>query len=92
MLIFGLGFGTAQSATLNLMFSRVPASGYGTASALWNLAYDTGVGLGAAGFGLVAAQTGYAAAFGLTGVLVLAALLPALLDARVSKTALRSQE
>jgi len=91
MLVFGLGFGTAQSATLNLMFSRVPESGYGTASALWNLAYDTGVGLGAAGFGLVAAQTGYPTAFGLTGVLVLAALLPALLDARVSKTALRSQ-
>jgi predicted MFS family arabinose efflux permease len=91
MLVFGLGFGAAQSATLNLMFSRVPESGYGTASALWNLAYDTGVGLGAAGFGLVAAQTGYSTAFGLTGVLVLAALLPALLDARVSKTALRSQ-
>jgi predicted MFS family arabinose efflux permease len=91
MLVFGLGFGAAQSATLNLMFSRVPESGYGTASALWNLAYDTGVGLGAAGFGLVAAQTGYPTAFGLTGVLVLAALLPALLDARVSKTALRSQ-
>ena len=91
MLVFGLGFGTAQSATLNLMFSRVPESGYGTASALWNLAYDTGVGVGAAGFGLVAAQTGYPTAFGLTGVVVLAALLPALLDARVSKTALRSQ-
>jgi predicted MFS family arabinose efflux permease len=90
MLVFGLGFGTAQSATLNLMFSRVADSGYGTASALWNLAYDTGVGLGAAGFGLVAAETGYPAAFGLTGALVLAALLPALLDARVSKTALRA--
>jgi len=91
MLVFGLGFGTAQAATLNLMFSRVPESGYGTASALWNLAYDTGIGLGAAGFGLVAARTGYPTAFGLTGALVLAALLPALLDARVSKTALRAQ-
>src|SRR5690349_1374851 len=73
MLVFGLGFGAAQSATLNLMFSRVPTSGYGAASALWNLAYDTGVGLGAAGFGLVAAQTGYPTAFGLTGAVVLAA-------------------
>ena len=90
MLVFGLGFGTAQSATLNLMFSRVPQSGYGTASALWNLAYDTGIGIGAAGFGLVAAQTGYPTAFGLTGAVVLAALLPALLDAKVSKTALGS--
>lgn len=74
MVLFGAGFGIAQNVTLSLMFARVPASGYGTASALWNLAYDSGYGLGAAGFGVLAVQTGYPAAFALTGVLVLAAL------------------
>jgi hypothetical protein len=44
MTLFGAGFGVAQNATLSLMFERVSKSGYGTASALWNLAYDAGWG------------------------------------------------
>ena len=54
------------------MIERAPASGYGTASALWNLAYDAGYGAGPAAFGLFAGHTGYPAAFALTGVLMLA--------------------
>ena len=83
-MVFGAGFGVAQNATLSLMYARVPESGYGTVSALWNLAYDAGMGLGAAGFGAVAAQTGYPASFTLTGVLMLAALAPALRDRRAT--------
>ena len=64
--------------------ARVPESGYGTVSALWNLAYDAGMGLGAAGFGAVTALTGYPASFALTGVLMLAALAPALRDRRAT--------
>jgi predicted MFS family arabinose efflux permease len=45
-------------------------------SAVWNLAYDAGLGLGAAGFGVVAARAGYAAAFGITAGLMLVALGP----------------
>jgi predicted MFS family arabinose efflux permease len=74
--LLGLGFGVAQNASLALMFERVSAAGYDMVSALWNLAYDAGMGLGAAGFGLIAARTGYPAAFGLTAVLMLAALAP----------------
>jgi predicted MFS family arabinose efflux permease len=78
--LFGIGFGVIQNATLALMYARVPASGYGTVSALWNLAYDAGWGLGAAGFGVIAVHTGYSAGFALTAVLVLAALGPARRD------------
>jgi predicted MFS family arabinose efflux permease len=74
--LLGLGFGVAQNASLALMFERVSAAGYDMVSALWNLAYDAGMGLGAAGFGVIAARTGFAAAFGLTAVLMLAALAP----------------
>ena len=74
--VFGLGFGITQNASLTLMFDQVPESGYSTVSALWNLAYDGGMGLGAAGFGLLAARTGYPAAFALT-----AAVLPVVLAA-----------
>lgn len=76
-LVFGVGFGVAQSASMATMFDAVPRSGYGTASALWNMAYDGGYGMGAAGCGIVAAQTGYPIAFALTALVVGIAILPA---------------
>jgi predicted MFS family arabinose efflux permease len=75
MALFGTGFGVAQSATLSVMFAAVPPSGYGTASALWNLAYDGAVGAGGAGFGLIVAQTGFQEGFAITAVPILLALL-----------------
>jgi predicted MFS family arabinose efflux permease len=80
MLVFGAGFGVSQNASMSLMFNRVAPAGYGTISALWNLAFDAGVGLGAIGFGVVAARTGYPAAFAVTAVLTLAAALVAWRD------------
>jgi MFS family permease len=75
MVAFGIGYGAAQTVTLSLMFSRARPHEHGKVSAIWNLAYDAGMGLGAVGFGLVVGGTGYAWAFGLTA-LVLAAVLP----------------
>ena len=69
--VFGAGFGVTQNASLTIMYDRVPESGYSAVSALWNLAYDGGMGVGAAGFGVLAVRTGYPAAFALT-----AAVLP----------------
>ena len=80
MCLFGIGFGIAQNVTFALMIDRAPAGGYGTASALWNLAYDAGYGTGPIVFGLFVAHTGYPVAFGLTGLLILAALLPSARD------------
>ena len=82
MCLFGIGFGIAQNTTFVLMLDRAPGSGYGTASALWNLAYDAGYGTGPIVFGVFVAHTGYPAAFALTGLLILAALLPAVRDRR----------
>jgi MFS family permease len=82
MCLFGIGFGISQNVTFALMIDRVPASGYGTASALWNLAYDAGYGAGPAVFGVFVAHIGYPAAFALTGLLILAALAPAVRDRR----------
>jgi predicted MFS family arabinose efflux permease len=75
-LLLGAGFGVAQNASLTLMFDRVTAAGYDMVSAVWNLAYDAGMGLGAAGFGAVAARTGYPGAFAVTSILMLLALAP----------------
>jgi predicted MFS family arabinose efflux permease len=78
--VFGAGFGITQNASLTLMYARVPQSSYGTVSALWNLAYDAGMGLGAAGFGVLAVHTGYSAGFAIAAALMLAALVPATRD------------
>ena len=72
----------AQNASLTLMFERVSASGYDMASAMYNLAYDAGLGLGAAGFGVLVTRTGYGGAFGLVAVLMLVALTPVWRDRR----------
>ncbi|MET9910725.1 MFS transporter [Streptomyces sp. NPDC006476] len=80
--LFGAGFGIAQNATLALMYTRVSPASYGTVSALWNLAYDGGMGVGAAGFGVLAGLTGYPWAFVVSAVLMLGALVPGLRDLR----------
>lgn len=85
VLLFRVGFSVAQNATLALMFERTLPSAYETVSALWNIAFDAGLGLGGAGFGLVAARTGYPAAFALTAALVFAALWPARYDRRKAR-------
>ncbi|GAA1136298.1 MFS transporter [Kribbella jejuensis] len=74
---FGSGFGAAQNLTLSLMYNRVDRSRYGQVSALWNLAYDGGWGLGAIVFGLVVSGVGYPAAFAMTAAVVAVAVLPA---------------
>ena len=56
MCLFGTGFGISQNAIFALMIDRMPVSGFGTASAIWNLAYDAGYGAGPAVFGLFAGR------------------------------------
>ncbi|MFB4316818.1 MFS transporter [Actinomadura sp. 21ATH] len=75
MVLFGIGFGLTGNASMVVMLDRVPASSYGTVSALWNVAYDAGIGAGALGFGLIAVHTGYPAAFGLVAALMPVPLL-----------------
>jgi predicted MFS family arabinose efflux permease len=72
--VFGAGFGVAQSASLTLMFSRVPRARYGTVSAAWNVAYDLGWGLGAAGAGAIMGTTGHPGAFLLAAGVIVAAV------------------
>jgi len=85
MAIFGAGFGIIQNATFAMMIDRVPASGYGAASALWNLAYDAGYGAGPAVLGLLAARAGYGAAFAATVVIVLGAVRPSWRERRAGR-------
>jgi MFS family permease len=74
MAVFGIGFGIMQSATYAVMVERAPAAGHGAVSALWNLAYDLGYGVGPLAFAAVVGTSGYPVAFALTGLVVLAGL------------------
>ena len=69
-LVFGTGFGMTQNTSLTLMYDLVPESGFSMVSALWNLAYDSGMGVGAAWFGAVAGGVGYRFAFGFTALIM----------------------
>jgi predicted MFS family arabinose efflux permease len=66
----GLAFGAAQNVSLVWMFDRASPSHYDGVSAIWNIAYDGGLGLGAAAFGFVLTLLGHQYAFVLTGVLL----------------------
>jgi len=79
MALFGAGFGVIENSTFALLIERLPED---RASALWNLAYDAGYGIGPVVFGLFSAHVGYPAGFALTGVVVLAALPAALRERR----------
>lgn len=72
--LVGAGFGLAQNASITLMFGVVPRSEFESVSAIWNLAYDAGLGVGGAGFGVLVTGMGYPAAFALTAGLILVSL------------------
>jgi predicted MFS family arabinose efflux permease len=74
---FGIGFGILQNSTLAIMYAHGPQAAYSSVSAIWNAAYDAGMGIGATGVGLFAGHTGYPFAFVLTAVLVIPAMIPA---------------
>jgi MFS family permease len=77
MVLFGVGFGVSQNASMAYMFSQVTPRRYGTVSAIWNLAFDAATGAGAVGFGLLASLAGDPAAFAVTSAVMLTALVPA---------------
>ena len=62
-LLFGLGFGVLQNATLVLMYSRAPAGAQGAVSAIWNATYDLGMAAGALGAGYLVSAVGYPMTF-----------------------------
>jgi predicted MFS family arabinose efflux permease len=73
--LFGVGFGTAQAATSTAMFDHARPAQYAAVSAVWNLAFDTGLGVGAAAFGILASHAGYPAGFIATAGVVLLTLI-----------------
>ena len=64
--LFGLGFGAVQNESLVMAFQAAGPRQLGSASAIWNIGYDAGTGIGALALGFVATTAGYA--WGLRGL------------------------
>lgn len=58
-LLLGVSYGGLQNLTLVVAFDAVPRKHIGTASAVWNLGFDLGAGLGSVLVGLIAAGFGF---------------------------------
>ncbi|RDI53350.1 MFS transporter [Nocardia mexicana] len=75
--LLGAGFGACQNDSFVLTIQLLGTGRSGTASTIWNIAYDGGLGLGAVALGWVIGAAGYAGAFlcAAAGIGVLAAFL-----------------
>jgi predicted MFS family arabinose efflux permease len=62
-LLYGAAFGAMQVASYVGMLRQAEPKDYGNISAIWNLFYDSGSGIGGIIFGLVAASFGFTTTF-----------------------------
>jgi MFS family permease len=72
-MLFGVGFAGAHTALLALTVDRAGSERRGVAMSTFGLAWDTGSGLGALTFGLMAGFVSYGVVFSVAGALPLAA-------------------
>ncbi|AWB84315.1 MFS transporter [Corynebacterium liangguodongii] len=58
--LYGAGFGAVQNESLTMLFYRLPKSKASEASAMWNISFDGGTGLGSTVYGMMLAGFGAA--------------------------------
>ena len=79
--VLGIAYGGLQNLTLLLAFAAVERERYGTASAVWNIGFDLGTGLGSVLIGAIAAGAEFPTAL-LVAAAITAATLPLTLVGR----------
>jgi MFS family permease len=89
--LVGVSYGGLQNLTLVVAFEQVPRRHYGLASAVWNVGFDLGTGLGSVLVGLLAAGWGFRDALLVTAALSAATLPLALRRQRVTTPETSSQ-
>jgi MFS family permease len=72
--LVGIGYGGIQNLTLLLSLGAVSRQGYGTASAVWNIGFDAGTGVGAVLVGAIAAGLSFSPALLVAAAISLATL------------------
>lgn len=84
--VLGIAYGGLQNLTLLLAFAAVERERYGTASAVWNIGFDLGTGLGSVLIGAIAAGADFPTAL-LVAAAITAATLPLTLVGRRARAA-----
>lgn len=84
-LLFGAAFGGMQNEALLSMFDRLPRNKFSEASAVWNIFYDAGTGLGSLALGALVAGYGYGGTYLAAAGIVLLIIFLTSLDAYIGK-------
>ncbi|WP_129789759.1 MFS transporter [Promicromonospora panici] len=85
MTVVGVAYGSLQNLTLVSAFAAVPDRDRSVASAVWNIGFDTGTGLGSLVVGFIAAGTSFSVGLATTAVLcVLIAVVALVAPARAA--------
>lgn len=79
-ILFGGAFGVIQNEALLSMFSRLPRSQVSEASAVWNIFYDAGTGLGSVLLAGLVTGFGYEGAYGAGALIIFAGIFMTGLD------------
>lgn len=79
-ILFGVAFGTGQNEALLSMFERLPREKISEASAIWNIFYDGGTGVGSVALAAAVGGFGYAGAFGAGSAVIAVAVVILALD------------
>lgn len=85
--LVGISYGALQNLTLVVAFQAVSRPHYGSASAVWNIGFDAGTGLGAVMIGMIASGSSFSTALLVGGALSLLTLPLALRRPRGSVAA-----
>ncbi|MDR7384703.1 MFS transporter [Promicromonospora iranensis] len=78
MTVVGISYGSLQNLTLVTAFAAVPDRDRSVASAVWNIGFDTGTGLGSLVVGFIAAGTSFSVGLLTTAALCVVVALVAL--------------
>ncbi|WJZ03094.1 MFS transporter [Corynebacterium freiburgense] len=78
--LFGLGFGAVQNDALLMLFARMPRERLSEASALWNMSFDSGTGLGSLLLGVVVAHFAFVGAFAGAAMVIAIAVFATVID------------
>jgi MFS family permease len=79
MTVVGISYGSLQNLTLVTAFAAVPDRDRSVASAVWNIGFDTGTGLGSLVVGFIAAGTSFSVGLLTTAALCVVAAVVTLL-------------
>lgn len=84
-ILFGAGFGAVQNEALLSMFQRLPRTKISQASAVWNIFYDAGTGMGSVVYGAIVAAWYYSGAFTAGALIIVVGIVLTVADRIVGR-------